>query len=233
MRTAAVTLIVLAFAAGTADLSAEARSAKVDAQGRGRNRANSQGIPPGHMPPPGECRVWRDGVPPGQQPRPTNCDQAERMASRDRNARVIYGDARNNRYENGRYENGRYEDGRYEDGRYENDPDQNGRYEERGSNGVTGRVIDILRGRDPNRYPTTGTQSGANRAAYDNGFRDGLEKGREDVRDNDSFDPVRHTRYRSADRGYNSSYGTKEQYKLVYRDGFEAGYAQGYGRRVR
>ena len=115
-------------------------------------------------------------------------------------------------------------------------PDQaseNGRYEERGSNGVTGRVIDILRGRDPNRYPTTGTQGGVNRAAYDNGFRDGLEKGREDVRDNDSFDPVRHSRYRSADRGYNSSYGTKEQYKLVYRDGFEAGYAQGYGRRVR
>ena len=39
------------------------------------------------------------------------------------------------------------------------------------------------------------------------------------------------SRYRSADRGYNSRYGSKDQYKLVYRDGFEAGYAQGYGRR--
>ena len=51
--------------------------------------------------------------------------------------------------------------------------------------------------------------------------------------DNDSFDPVLHSRYRSADRGYESRYGTKEQYKLAYRDGFEAGYEQGYGRVVR
>lgn len=25
-------------------------------------------IPPGHMPPPGKCRIWYPGVPPGQQP---------------------------------------------------------------------------------------------------------------------------------------------------------------------
>lgn len=217
MRTAAATLIVFALVAGTAD-----------AQGRGRNRAKSQGIPPGHMPAAGQCRVWYEGVPPGRQPRPTNCDQAERIASRNRNARVIYGDDRyNDRYG---YENGRYEDGRYENGRYENG---NGRYEDRGSNGVTDRIRDILRGRDPNRYPTTGSRNGSSSAAYDNGFRDGLEKGREDVRDNDSFDPVRHGRYRSADRGYDSRYGSKDQYKLAYRDGFEAGYAQGYGRRPR
>src|SRR5688500_11218832 len=129
MRTAAATLIVFALVAGTAE-----------AQGRGR-RANSQGIPPGHLPPPGQCRVWRDGVPPGQQPSPTNCDQAERMASRDRNARVIYGDDRYN--DRNRYENGRYENGRYENGWYEN---ENGRTEERGSNGVTDRVREILRG---------------------------------------------------------------------------------------
>src|SRR5687768_17039958 len=210
MRTAAATLILFALAAGSAD-----------AQGRGRNRANSQGIPPGHLPAAGQCRVWYDGVPPGRQPRPTNCDEAERVASRDRNARVIYGDDRyndRNRYENGRYENDRYENGR---------ENENGRTQDRGSNGVTDRVRDILRGRDPNRYPTAGSRTGANSAPYDNGFRDGLEKGREDARDNDSFDPVRHSRYRSADHGYDSRYGTKEQYKLAYRDGFEAGYAQG------
>jgi hypothetical protein len=206
MRTAAATLIVLALVAGTAD-----------AQGRGRNRTNSQGIPPGQMPAAGQCRVWYDGVPPGRQPRATSCREAERVAARDRNARVIYGDDRYNDpygYENDRYENGRYED--------------------RGSNGVTDRMRDILRGRDPNRYPTTtGSRSGINSAAYDNGFRDGLEKGREDLRDNDSFDPVRHSRYRSGDRGYDSRYGSREEYKLTYRDGFEAGYAQGYGRRAR
>ena len=212
MRTAAATLIVFALVAGTAE-----------AQGRGRNRANSQGIPPGHLPAAGQCRVWYEGVPPGRQPRPTNCDQAERIASRDRNARVIYGDNRS-------YDPYGYENGRYENGRYEN---ENGRYEDRGTNGVTDRVRDILRGRDPNRYPTAGRNSSSSSAAYDNGFRDGLEKGREDLQDNDSFDPVRHSRYRSGDRGYDSRYGSREQYKLTYRDGFEAGYAQGYGRRPR
>lgn len=211
MRTAAATFIVFALVAATAE-----------AQGRGRNRATSQGIPAGHMPPAGQCRVWYDGVPPGRQPRPTNCDQAERIASRDRNARVIYGDNRS-------YDPYGYEDGQYGNGRYENGSERN----DRGSNGVTDRVRDILRGRDPNRYPAAGSRNSSSTAAYDNGFRDGLEKGREDVRDNDSFDPVRHSRYRSADRGYNSRYGSKDQYKLAYRDGFEAGYAQGYGRRPR
>jgi hypothetical protein len=205
MRTAAATLIVFALAAGT-----------LDAQGRGRNRANSQGIPPGHLPAAGECRVWYDGVPPGRQPRPTTCREAERIAARDRNARVIYGDDRNNdRYGTGRVD----EDGRYED-------------RSRGSNGVTDAVRDRIRNRLPNQAPT-GRAGSFNSAAYDNGFRDGLEKGREDARDNDSFDPVRHSRYRSADRGYNDRYGAKEQYKLTYRDGFEAGYQQGYGRSPR
>ena len=64
MRTAAASLIALALLAGSAE-----------AQGRGR-RANTQGIPPGHMPGPGQCRVWYDGVPPGQQPAPTSCRTA-------------------------------------------------------------------------------------------------------------------------------------------------------------
>ena len=55
----------------------------------GRYSAEAQDVPPGYLPPPGACRVWYDGVPPGRQPAPTNCDQAERIASRDRNARVI------------------------------------------------------------------------------------------------------------------------------------------------
>ena len=203
MRTAAAAFIALALFAGTAE-----------AQGRGR-RANSQGIPPGHMPRAGECRVWYDGVPPGRQPRATSCREAERVAARDRNARVIYGDD----YDNGRYGTGRV----YEDGRYGT-----------GSGGtVTDAIRDrILRNRYPDRYPAN-SRSTVNSAAYDNGYRDGIEKGREDRGDNDSFDPVRHSRYRSADRGYNSRYGTREDYKLAYRDGFEAGYSQGYGRYTR
>jgi hypothetical protein len=31
------------------------------------------GIPPGHLPPPGACRIWYPGTPPGLQPPPGNC----------------------------------------------------------------------------------------------------------------------------------------------------------------
>jgi hypothetical protein len=191
MRTAAATLIAFALAAGVAD-----------AQGRGR-RSNSQGIPPGHLPAAGQCRVWYDGVPPGRQPAPTNCDAAERRAARDPNARVIYGDHR-------------YRDDGRDDPRYENrDRTVNG------GSPIGDRIRDAMR----SRYPTNVSQ---NSAPFRNGYDDGLEKGREDARDNDSFDPVRHSRYRSADRGYQSRYGTRDSYKLYYRDGFEAGYEDGY-----
>lgn len=184
MRTAAMSLILIALMAGASE-----------AQVR-RGNGNSQGIPPGQMPRAGECRVWIDGVPPGRQPAPTNCEQAERVASRNRNARVIYGD---DAYSN-----------------------RNGVYRDR-SYGVYDRSY-------PNTYPNNNRNSGYgyNSVPYDNGYRDGLEKGREDANDRDSYDPVRHSWYRSGDRGYNSRYGTKDSYKLAYRDGFEAGYNQAY-----
>ena len=31
------------------------------------------GIPPGHLPPPGQCRIWIPGRPPGHQPSPGQC----------------------------------------------------------------------------------------------------------------------------------------------------------------
>jgi hypothetical protein len=116
-----------------------------------------------------------------------SCRDAERIAARSRDARVIYGPQRSS--------NSR----------------RNDRYD----------------GRD--RYDSRYARSSAMSVPYQNGFRDGLEKGREDARDRDSFDPVRHSRYRSADRGYNSRYGRKDEYKLIYREGFEAGYRQAYG----
>ena len=37
---------------------------------RGPSTAATLGVPPGHLPDPGECRVWIPGTPPGRQPRP-------------------------------------------------------------------------------------------------------------------------------------------------------------------
>ena len=76
-----------------------------DAQGRGRGNQDrgrsSQGIPPGHLPPPGECRVWYDNRPPGQQPPPTSCSNARVTAARSV-GRVIYGDDRDRRRDDDR-----------------------------------------------------------------------------------------------------------------------------------
>lgn len=64
--------------------------------------------------------------------------------------------------------------------------------------------------------------------AFENGLREGYEKGREDARRNRSFDPVRHSWYRAGDRHYRSQYGPREAYKDQYRRGFQQGYARGY-----
>lgn len=64
--------------------------------------------------------------------------------------------------------------------------------------------------------------------AYDRGLREGAQKGREDAKDGDRYDPRRHNWYRDGDRGYNNRYGSRDQYKAAYRDAFERGYAQSY-----
>ena len=81
-------------------------------------------------------------------------------------------------------------------------------------------------GRDP-RYGG-GYGSGYYSLAFDNGSRDGYEKGREDIRKNRSFDPLRHSWYRSGDRHYERQYGSRDEYKNIYRRGFQQGYERGY-----
>jgi hypothetical protein len=49
-------------------------------RGRSPSTAATLGIPPGHLPPPGMCRVWVPGEPPGHQPKPRSCSNIERTA---------------------------------------------------------------------------------------------------------------------------------------------------------
>lgn len=47
---------------------------------RSPSTAATLGIPPGHLPPTGMCRVWMPDQPPGHQPKPRSCSHIERTA---------------------------------------------------------------------------------------------------------------------------------------------------------
>ncbi len=99
----------------------------------------------------------------------------------------------------------------------------NGRYDPRYGSGTYGRPGSY----DP-RYGSGRPAYGYYSPAFDNGVRDGYEKGREDLRKNRSFDPVRHSWYRSGDRHYEREYGSRDEYKNIYRRGFQEGYERGF-----
>jgi len=82
-------------------------------------------------------------------------------------------------------------------------------------------------------YPRGGYARDLERRAYDNGFREGLEEGRNDARRNRDFSFRRHDEYRDADEGYHRGDGDREFYRRSYRQGFEAGYSQAYNRDAR
>jgi hypothetical protein len=113
-----------------------------------------------------------------------------------------------------------YRDGYYNvrgDGRYQRN-DRNDRI-------YTGRQNGIYDRRDV-RGP--GRQRGYQEPAFARGYSDGWEKGLDDGRDRDRYDPVRHGDYKDADNGYERNYGSKDAYKNNYRAGFRQGYEDGY-----
>ena len=201
------------------------------AAGQGWGRARSQDrtarIPPGHLPPPGECRVWYDGRPPGHQPPPTDCRQAERIASRDRDARVVYGGSadRDEQYDRRPDSNTRSSGGWLPDVRSGDD-----------SRGGWGRAVPRRGpGSAPSgtpypqsRLPRTDQRTNQD-VAFDAGYREGLSRGREDVRLGRGPDATRHSEYRAATRGYDSRSASRADYQEAFRHGFRTGYREGYG----
>ena len=65
-------------------------------------------------------------------------------------------------------------------------------------------------------------------AANLKGYESGWDLGVLDGGDGERYDPVRHRDYRDADRGYVSSYGSRDGYKTKFRAGFRQGYEDGY-----
>src|SRR5215213_4329336 len=138
----------------------------------GRYSAEAQRVPPGYLPPPGQCRVWYDGRPAGHQSSAVSCAAAEQVARRDHAARVVYG----------------------------------------GDRGERG-------------FPFANRRS----VAFEQGFKDGRDDGRGDRIAERRFDPTRHGRYQAADRGDERRVGDESHHRDEYREGFRAGYAEGFG----
>jgi hypothetical protein len=75
------------------------------------------------------------------------------------------------------------------------------------------------------RYPAGAAR--VDERAYERGYNEGLDRGENDARRRRSFDYTRHNDYRDADDGYRG-YGDRNAYRRVFRQGFIAGYNEGY-----
>ena len=68
------------------------------------------------------------------------------------------------------------------------------------------------------------------RIAQENGYRDGLRQGQDDLNRRRRYDYNDDSRYRDASNGYRSEYGNRDEYRRAYREGFKNGYEDGYRR---
>ena len=71
------------------------------------------------------------------------------------------------------------------------------------------------------------------RRAYDTGYREGLNRGRDDARSGRQFSYNRADEYRDADIGYRRQDGNKDAYRRTFRQGFEAGYTEAFNQFAR
>lgn len=78
-------------------------------------------------------------------------------------------------------------------------------------------------------YRRTSYPRGIDRVAYDRGYTEGRQQGASDASRGRNFDYQRHKEFRKADDGYRG-YGDRHEYRRLYREGFIAGYDEGYRR---
>ena len=65
--------------------------------------------------------------------------------------------------------------------------------------------------------------------AYRNGYQDGWIAGEEAWANSGPFRMNSNDQYNKATHGYNESLGDKNEYKRLYKNGFQEGYSVGYG----
>src|SRR4051812_1546259 len=78
------------------------------------------------------------------------------------------------------------------------------------------------------RYATTRSSAYSGQVGYDNGYDDGLKRGRHDGDKGGRFDVTQDSKYRDGDHGYKHSYGARSEYVHSYRRGYEEGYRDGF-----
>jgi len=69
---------------------AQVRGAPPAESHRGPSTAATLGVPPGHLPKGGECRIWIPGTPPGRQPKPKSRSCAGIAAAAPAGSWIIY-----------------------------------------------------------------------------------------------------------------------------------------------
>lgn len=84
------------------------------------------------------------------------------------------------------------------------------------------------RDRDNNRGYDNGREGYDRNPAYQAGYQDGINDGQNDRQSGHHMQPTRSHNYKRGDRGYESSFGDRDQYRQMYRQAYEQGYQQGY-----
>jgi len=90
------------------------------------------------------------------------------------------------------------------------------------------RDADRDRSGQKDQYATQAESNG--NLATQNGFQDGANQGLQDRQAGHSSRATKHHDYKRGDRGYSSSFGSKEQFKASYRQAYIQGYEKGYNR---
>lgn len=82
---------------------------------------------------------------------------------------------------------------------------------------------------DPRTYRTNPVEEGrqvARQQGFDDGFKDGVDAGR----DRDVYNPTKSGDYKKGANGYDDDFGNKQIYKQNYRTAYLQGYKRGYRR---